>query len=146
MKLTDILTEAVYRSSPLLTKLNSLKPELVAAAQSIYDQWDESEDYAGGGICHLIADEFSTVLWDHGIPSVGQSLDIGEVHVWTIAYSDKLDEDGDRDSYIIDINPSTYETGGGYSWKKIPDITFDENDIYFDTADADTVEHLISDY
>jgi len=31
----------------------------------------------------------------------------------------------------VDIPPYTYETGGGYNWKKIPDVTFDASDIVF---------------
>ena len=39
----------------------ALIPQIIAAAQSQYDTWDQSnpdmDELCGGGICHLIADE-----------------------------------------------------------------------------------------
>jgi len=29
----------------------------------------------------------------------------------------------------VDIDPYRYETGGGYSWEKIPDVQFDPEDV-----------------
>lgn len=49
---------------PGLQKLKSLLPKMVKAAQLEYDLWDESntDEYAGGGICHMIAEKIADVL------------------------------------------------------------------------------------
>lgn len=45
-----------------------------------------------------------------------------EVHVYVVAQT----KEG---VFLIDIPPHLYETGGGYNWKKIPEIIFDEDYI-----------------
>jgi len=105
--------------------------KLVNAAQKEYDLWDENEDeYAGGGICHLLADKIIDELYNQGIDSTSVSQQCGEVHVFVVA---KLSEG----VISIDINPYRYETGGGYNWKKIPDVRFDVGDIVIDIIDPD---------
>jgi len=105
--------------------------DLAAVAQKVYDEWQvdpnqpENDDLCGGGICHLIADEMVGHLSDKGIEATTVSSQIGEQHVWVVA---KL-ADG---VYSIDIPPGTYETGGGYSWQKIPDVTIDKRDVVVD--------------
>lgn len=108
-----------------LKSINDIKrllPTITAAVQKEYDRWDENPDeYANGGICHLLADEVCSVLWDHNIQSATVSSD-HEVHVYTIA---KVREG----VWSVDIPPGVYETGGGYNWKKIHDVQFDPRDI-----------------
>lgn len=104
---------------------------LASVAQKVYDAWDENEDeYAGGGICHLIASEIAGHLGEQGIDATTVSAQVGEQHVWVVA---KL-KDG---VYEIDIPPGVYETGGGYSWKKIKDVTIDKSDIVVSRLDSD---------
>lgn len=119
-----------YKKS--LEKLESLKPLLAKAAQEVYDDWnvEEYDEYAGGGVCHVIAEEMCSVMSDNGIECTTFSHSIGEVHVSCIA---KL-SDG---VYSVDISPYTYETGGGYNWKKIPDVEFSEYDINIDCISRD---------
>lgn len=110
------------------TAFRSLAPEMAKKAQKVYDEWNQDEhgmdeEYGGGGICQDIAAELSGVLNDHGIDA--QTIDnegMGEQHVWVIA---KM-KDG---IYEIDIPPSVYETGGGYSWTKRQGVQFDETHI-----------------
>ncbi len=110
---------------------SSLRARLAAAAQKVYDDWDENEDeYAGGGICHLIADAMVDVLSAAGIEAQSVSAAVGEVHVFVVAKAD----DG---VFSIDIPPGTYETGGGYTWKKIPGVTIDARDVLVDRLSAD---------
>jgi len=106
-------------------------PALAAAAQKVYDDWDEDPDcYAGGGICHIIADEIASKLIDEGVEATTVSQQIGEQHVYVVA---KL-KDG---VYSIDIPPSTYETGGGYTWQKTKGVQFTKDDILIDKIDGD---------
>ena len=55
---------------------------------------------------------------------------MGEQHVWTMA---RVAEG----IYEVDIPYSEYETGGGYTWKKIPDVRFDHNSIYIGKVPSD---------
>src|SRR5262245_25040085 len=113
-----------------------LTPELAKVAQKVYDDWQvdpdrpEDDELCGGGICQNIAEEIAGKLGENGIEATTVSAQIGEQHVWVVA---KL-EDG---VYSIDIPPSTYETGGGYSWRKIKDVEFTKDDIVVDRIDAD---------
>jgi len=107
--------------------LKSLFPLLVAAAQSEYDQWEQDEDgmdveLGSGGICQDIAGEMASVMNSHGIDCTTVSQAIGEQHVYCIC---KLQEG----VYEVDISPYVYETGGGYNWKKIPGVRFDESHL-----------------
>jgi len=109
-------------------ELDKLRAKLAKAAQKVYDNWELDEDgydfeVGEGGICHLIADAFLDVL-PHEIPATTISSD-HEVHVWVAI----LTEDG---VFRLDIPHGLYETGGGYNWKKIPDVKFEANDIIID--------------
>lgn len=102
------------------------------AAQRVYDDWDENEDeYAGGGICHLIAEEIADELNGKGIDA--DTVDnggMGEQHVWVVAkVSDGV--------FLVDIPPNVYERGGGYTWTKVPGVRFEASDVIVDRIDAD---------
>jgi hypothetical protein len=129
--------------TPLMQQLEAVKPQLAAAAQKIYDVWDASgEDgdwqVGSGGICHLIADAMVGVLADN-IPDLNMTTISSsyEVHVFVVAGRTTVDEDGEKEEeyYSIDIRPHVYETGGGYDWKKIPDVVFTPDDIEIDWAE-----------
>ena len=107
-------------------RLETLRPQFAAVAQKVYDGWiqDEDDDLNGGGICHLIAEEMAGVI-HHNIPRANAgtvSAQIGEQHVWVVCYTR-------NEGYMVDIHPSTYERGGGYTWTKIPGVHFDSSDI-----------------
>jgi len=104
--------------------LKKLRPVFAQLAQKVYDEWEEDDvdTYAGGGICHLIADEFCSYLGDKGIDCASINTQIGDNHVWTVVKTD----DGVLE---VDISPHTYERGGGYSWQKIPNVQIDANDV-----------------
>lgn len=110
----------------------ALRARLATAAQKVYDEWDEDEDeYAGGGICHLIADAMADVLMAEGIKQVSTvSQQMDEVHVYVVA----ADDSG---VYRIDIPPSVYETGGGYTWKKRQGIEITADDVEIDRLSTD---------
>lgn len=108
-----------HKQDQLYQKLNILRPQLVAAAQTIYDEWDELEE--GGGICDSISQALGDVLVTNGIDSTEGGHD-GDDHSYLIAFDEGT-------SFIVDIDPYTYESGGGYSWTKLPGVVFSPSDI-----------------
>jgi len=118
----------------LLRKLSGLRPQMAQIAQSVYNLWDESDvdTYANGGICHIISEKISDFLSrasTHNIDSYTHSLDFKQ-HVVTIAI-----DHNQKVAYMIDIPETIYETGGGFSWKKINDVFFEENDVEIQPLD-----------
>jgi hypothetical protein len=116
------LTEA--RGSPL----DHLKPQLAAAAQKVYDAWNQDPngddaELGVGGLCQDVAYGMASVLGDAGIECTTVSAEIGEQHVWVVARTPS------GDVYDVDINPYRYETGGGYAWRKTPDVVFTPDDV-----------------
>ena len=121
---------------PSIKQLVPLLPRLAQAAQQAYDQWDQDEEgedveLGFGGICQDIAEEMAGVLSGAGIEAITiDSGGVGEQHVWVIAkFREGVAE--------IDIPPGAYETGGGYHWKKIPDVVFTHKDIHYGIMDSD---------
>lgn len=110
-------------------EIKEAMPDLVRLAQERYDAWQLDEDgydseVGSGGICHLIADSFANHLGKGGRLCTTVSSD-HEVHVYVVL---RLPSG----VWLVDIRPYHYETGGGYSWEKIPDVQFDENHITID--------------
>lgn len=144
MRFKKYLIEARY--IPLERKLNSLRSKFAKAAQKVYDQWEQDEkgyscELGTGGICQDIAGAFCEVMGRRGIDCTTVSAQIGEQHVWAVAFQcpdirDISDlrrmPDYDRsacEAYIVDLHPSYYESGGGYTWKKIPNVKIRPRDI-----------------
>ena len=101
---------------------DNIKRELAATAQQVYDEWQQNEEgydeeLGGGGICHIIADGMIDVLCDHKIYNL-QTQCTDQPHVYLIG---KFKEG----IFTIDIPYYVYESGGGWSWKKKPDVKFD---------------------
>lgn len=135
-KILPLLIESNYDEDddlPLksINFVKTLFPHLAQAAQKIYDDWDEEDNdtYAGGGICHLIADEFVSILYENGVVCTSVSSS-HEQHVYVAL---KVIEG----VYTLDLHYSIYETGGGFSWKKIPNVKFEANDIDIYRVSAD---------
>lgn len=111
----------------LYQTLLRLRPQLVAAAQRCYDEWDQSNPEYGdpvlgfGGLCGEMAEALRTVLCDAGIETFPLYTDDHEALTasdgWTM--------------YGVDIPYSLYETGSGYCWKKIPGVQFLEEHLEF---------------
>lgn len=109
-------------------ELYEMRHHFAAAAQLVYDEWEQGPDdeLNGGGICHLIAEAICDVL----CLVQGRVLEwgtisndgVGEQHVWVIVH------DYHR-ACTIDVPYWRYEAGSGYSWTKIPGVTFTPDDI-----------------
>ena len=115
--------------------LNSLKNKIADCGQRVYDEWHQNDEgydemLGYGGICHLIADEIIDLLYNNDIECTTISSD-HEVHVYVVC---KLEEG----VFKIDIPHNFYELGGGYTWKKISNISFDDSIVYIDQLSYDS--------
>jgi hypothetical protein len=119
---------------PSLDTVKHLKPMLVQVAQQVYDNWDELDidTYANGGICHLIAEAIASILIDNNITATTVSSD-HEQHVYTVVQVNE-------GVYTVDIPYQYYEAGAGYTWRKLPDVTFIPDDILFYCVSSDPSE------
>lgn len=146
IKLKDILKEIEDEAEFDVSALNSVseitdtvKDEMVKVAQEQYDAWKQdhngqNDELGSGGICHLIADDLIGVLYRHKIENVQSVCSNYEQHVYVIGqFKEGI--------YEIDIPYDVYETGGGYTWKKIPDVQFSRNDIVISRLSSDPSEY-----
>jgi hypothetical protein len=123
----------------LLSKLKSLRPQMISAAQAEYDAWTgdgDDPELGSGGPCDRIANAIGDVLAQAGIDSTDGGQD-GDDHAFLIAYDEK-------DAYVVDIPPGVYERGGGYNWKKIPDVTFEVDDIVLEKFPRDQLDEHVT--
>jgi hypothetical protein len=105
-----------------------LRPQIAQAAQKIYDEWDQGSEgtdleLGEGGICDEIAREINGIVAQN-IPDV-ETDDYGwegDDHAAVVASLGP-------EKYVVDIPSSIYETGGGYAWKKVPDVKFSADDV-----------------
>ncbi len=111
--------------------LEPLRAKLARAAQEVYDAWQQDEEGVDeelgvGGICQDVAAAHCDVLGAAGFDCYTMDNNgMGEQHVWAIVQV----KEG---VYGVDIPPGVYETGGGYTWRKRPDVVFrpDHIEIY----------------
>ena len=113
-------------SEPVKQELDSHRQSLAQLAQKEYNEWTQDDDgvdeFLGtGGICDQISDSFSSFLTDKGfhVDVGGQD---GDDHAFIYATKN-------GNSFLVDIPPSVYEIGGGYSWKKRNNVAFKPSDI-----------------
>lgn len=120
------------RSSNIPTKsdLMKLRTEIAHAAQKIYDEWSPEdgidEELGAGGICDQIANEIIGVLSNHDYDAEEGGHD-GDDHAYAVIRTDE------SHGFSIDIPYNIYEHKlGMYEYQKIPNVKFDENDVYID--------------
>ena len=122
--------------------LERIRPQMALAAQKVYNQWEQDdegydEEYGSGGICHDIASAMESIVYQNSpdeeeIGTFG-FRDDSQCHNWFVAY-----HPASREMYEIDIPFHHYETGGGYTWKKIKDVSL--------TPDHITIRPFAGDY
>lgn len=126
------LLEMYGEVQPLLFRL---RPLLAQAAQQVYDEWEQDEEglsdwYGGGGICDAIAEAWYGVINSKTSFNVMGGGQDGDDHNWIIVYNES-------EAFGVDIPPQVYETGGGYSWKKIPGVVFRPEHVEIFKVDRD---------
>lgn len=122
--------------------IKSLSPYFVQKAQKIYDEWEQDENgvdeiLGTGGICQDIAEEMCEIFDRNKQGNKFSCYSSGEYydfHVVMYAYISPeyltQDEDGNNENEVlfeVDIPYDNYETGGGFTWKKKPNIKFDDS-------------------
>lgn len=125
--------EIIY---PHISEIEHIIPNIVIAAQEIYDAWDErmADELNGGGICHIIAEEILSLLYpiyskySEDSQKYTTTSSNFEQHVYVICVA--KNKRGTDMIYSIDIPHGYYETGGGFSWDKIPDVKFTNNMVH----------------
>lgn len=127
--------ETCIASALPLAQAQQLNAQFAAAAQRVYDEWDESniDVYAGGGICHLIADALFAVCDENGIEASTVSS-TQEQHVYVIC---RLA----NGVYALDIPYHLYEVGSMFSWKKIHDVQFTADFITWFCVDGNPANY-----
>lgn len=120
----------VFPALPRLAAAQALADQLVAAAQREYDDWDESDvdTFAGGGICHLIADKLVGVLDQAGI----EACSISSCHEQHVYVACQLAEG----VITLDMPHWLYERGAGFTWAKLANVVFTTADLVWYCADA----------
>lgn len=101
-------------------------PKLTAAAQEVYDNWIQDAEgldpeLGTGGICDRISNALSSVLAGAHLESeeAGQE---GDDHSFLLVKTK-------GESFFLDLPSYLYETGGGYRWKKRPNVRFSPQDF-----------------
>lgn len=143
----DRFLEGKEHNSGLYNFLYSLRSQFAQAAQKVYDNWnqdnEDEDELNGGGICHLIADEITHVIYDNskgiGVEATTIQAACGENHIWVATKLSETNEYDETETEVfhVDIPYSRYEEGGGYTWRKLPDVIFDEDDIYISRGSED---------
>jgi len=135
------VSEAPMRNPDLERALLALRLKFARAAQGVYDAWDQDDEgmdaeYGVGGICHDIASAMVDVVYENldGIEAYTQdSGGMGEQHVWMVAHDDEQ-------AFIVDIPPGVYESGAGYQWTKLLNITIEPEDVIVEELDRELVD------
>jgi hypothetical protein len=133
------LSETFVSSQSLKSQLYSLRSKIIEAAQKILDEWSQDEEgmdeeFGGGGACDQISNAITDIIGQN-IPNVN-FMDggmEGDDHAYPIIYNDEK-------AFIIDIPNYIYEIGGGYSWRKIPNVILKENDVVIEEIDRSLIE------
>lgn len=127
-------------NNPALADVMLLRGAMAAAAQRVYDEWQQDEegvdeDLGTGGICDGVAEAMQGVL-DSAHPGIEAFSNYVETttHVEVVvALADGV--------HRVDIPPSVYETGFGYVWRKRPNVTIAAEDVMIDLLDADPARY-----
>lgn len=132
-RLNEEATQHLKTSHDIL----ALRPAMAKAAQDEYDAWAPVDgdlegfeaEFAGGGICHLIAEKLAGIMDAAGVNCATVSSS-HEQHVYCVAQC----QDG---IFLVDVPHGIYETGGGYNWTRVEGVVFESEDIVVRRIDRD---------
>jgi len=128
----------LVESGGLQAELINLKPLMAAAAQEVYDAWEQDEEgydheFGFGGVCDAIsralADLISENIPDVQIDEYGQP---GDDHAALIVHNG-------LEAFYVDVPAGVYEHGGGFSWSKIQDVIFTSSNVVVAPLDINDV-------
>ena len=122
------LQKLIKAQPTLKEKLTLLFPLIAQVGQEEYDAWEQDEEgydveLGGGGICHLIAEEVADTINEYipeGLHTTQSATHMQHVYVVSFLKG----KDGEIEGYSVDISPYLYEEGGGFCWRKLPDVEF----------------------
>lgn len=112
--------------NPVETELKSYAEDLSGLAQGEYEAWQQDEEgmcdeLGQGGICDAISSKFGEYLSDKGFDIMDGGHE-GDDHAYIYATKD-------GNSFMVDIHPSHYETGGGMKWRKKPNVVLNKDHV-----------------
>ena len=101
----------------IIDDIERITRDLARAAQDVYDDWDQvdgySEAYGTGGICDDIAMEMANVIQRKLRLDAYSQYNEYDTHTSVFVQVDEL-----QALIKVDIHPSHYEVGYGYTWQK----------------------------
>jgi hypothetical protein len=132
-----LIKESLNSNSKLFQTINNLKYDLINAAQKVYNQWEQDEEghdeyYGSGGICDDIAEAMCDVINNKTKYVCFHLYNEYDCHTSIYVYDRE-----NREIYNVDIPPYVYEQGTAYTWKKIPNVQFSQNNIIIDNMSSD---------
>lgn len=129
----------------MMNRIEQIKSDIAMAAQGVYNEWGQDEDghdevYGSGGICDDIAEKICDVISE----KLGYSCThfYNEYDCHTSAYV--FDEENEI-LIMVDIPFGYYETGGGYTWKKIKDVELLDRMVHIQDMSSYYHEYMSND-
>ena len=125
----------------IIYDIEGIARNLAMVAQDVYEDWDQidgySEAYGTGGICDDIAHEMAQVITRKLRLDAYSQYNEYDTHTSVFVQIDEI-----QALIKVDIHPSNYEVGYGYTWQKIPNVRFnsgmvsveDFSDFYMEYA------------
>lgn len=134
------IIQAPLKTVASSTDFNSLQMLIVDLAQEVLDSWQPDEDgidddFGGGGVCDEINRHIQSVLVDAGF-EVYEGGQEGSDHAFTYAVKDGK-------AFYVDIPPYVYETGSGYSWKKLEGVRLKPSDVVINEISLDDLNDIV---
>ena len=131
---------AEFMENKLEDYLQKYTKQIADIAQKQYDDWDHllstdpdtaREEYAGGGICHLIADGIARLFNNDPMLDAKTISYDDEVHVATVVRLASDEHSDEFEMTTVDIPWRVYETGGGYQWEPITNVHIQLEDVTY---------------
>jgi len=138
----NIILEELQSNSKLFQTINNLKYDLINAAQKVYNQWEQDEEgydevYGSGGICDDIAEAMCDIINNKTQYGCFHLYNEYDCHTSIYVYDINT-----KELFNVDIPPYVYERGNAYTWKKIPNVQFSQNNIIINNMSSDYDDYI----